>query len=231
MILHYIFYRYFVWKNLGKCSGECSSKKFQTLNVKKFFFIKSYDQWSASKKYLLVLFGTAGLGITFGRQFQWPLLNVHCEDPATSKKLSKDVYDSEKLEKEDGEDSLCEDSYEIEAAKDLKFPWNEFLKLLLPDVWYLLGAVAVRSEFLLIFMTRRNFVYLCAHFNMPYILYFVDMTSGYFISICILYCVHLVKVCNVITRGQSECWCFKAIFELFKINACMTNISVVRFGV
>lgn len=111
------------------------------MSVKKFFFIKPYDQWSASKKYLLVFFGTAGLGITFGSQCRWPLLNVHCEDPVTSKKPSTDVYDSENLEKGDEEDSLSEDSYEIESVKELKFPWNEFLKLLLPDVWYLLGAV------------------------------------------------------------------------------------------
>ena len=29
------------------------------------------------------------------------------------------------------------------TTKDAEFPWMEFLKLLLPDIWYLLGAVVV----------------------------------------------------------------------------------------
>ena len=29
------------------------------------------------------------------------------------------------------------------TVKDAEFPWKEFLKLLLPDIWYLLGAVVV----------------------------------------------------------------------------------------
>ena len=29
--------------------------------------------------------------------------------------------------------------------KELQFPWKEFFKLLLPDIWYLIGAILVRS--------------------------------------------------------------------------------------
>ena len=32
-----------------------------------------------------------------------------------------------------------------DTTKEAEFPWSEFLKLLLPDIWYLLGAVVVST--------------------------------------------------------------------------------------
>jgi len=41
---------------------------------------------------------------------------------------------------------------ELESSsgdKEHQFPWKEFLKLLLPDIWYLLGAVLVCPIFVM----------------------------------------------------------------------------------
>lgn len=32
-----------------------------------------------------------------------------------------------------------------DTTKEAEFPWSEFLKLLLPDIWYLLSAVVVST--------------------------------------------------------------------------------------
>jgi len=38
---------------------------------------------------------------------------------------------------------LHDDSAQESSNKEIRFPWNEFFKLLLPDIWYLIGAVMV----------------------------------------------------------------------------------------
>lgn len=86
----------------------------------------------------MVVFGTAGVGFALKSQFRQSVLTAECQGAVLYTPTS---VESE-LEKRD------EEVEEESEPKELHFPWREFLKLLIPDIWYLLGAVTVSSSVL-----------------------------------------------------------------------------------
>lgn len=135
----YIFCRLpqFGWRGVRGNCYEHSKAQVQNLSGRNIFRNKS--GWSITQKFFVVVFGTSGIGFALKNQFHQSVLTAECQGTLLYPPASAD-NDLEKREEEVEE--------EESETTEMHFPWREFLKLLIPDIWYLLGAVTVSNSFL-----------------------------------------------------------------------------------
>ena len=120
----------------GKCY-ENSKTQVQRLSGRGIF--RNTSGWCVTQKCFVIILGTSAIGFGLKRHFNQSVLTAECQ----GRTLYPPTADDNDLEKE--EETVEQEESE---TKDLPFPWREFLKLLIPDIWYLLGAVTVSGSFI-----------------------------------------------------------------------------------